>query len=165
MLEPELSSNLCCCIVFNRGGKRVGNHVFVWKRCDWVLIRSRKQEILQNGQNGLVYVDNLTCFQIPQGIFNPEVILLLSRDHIISHERTKHGSCQRTGHCGEKLKEWHPVCCVCEHGKQAYKQHGESFQTEPVLASHLCFLVQKAFEKRNASECRPHPQTDVEVES
>lgn len=130
-----------------------------------VFARSRKQEILQNRQNGLVYVDNFTRFQIPQSIFNPEVILLLSGDHIASQECTKHDSYQRTVHCVEKLKEWEPVCCVCEHGKQAYKQHGKSIQTEPVLASHLCFLVQKAFKKRNTSECCPHPQTDVQVES
>jgi len=130
-----------------------------------ILIRSRKQEILRNRQNGLVFVDNLTCFQIPQSFFNPEVILFLSRDHIVSHVCTKHGSQQRNVHCAVKLKEWEAVCWARERGNQACEQHGKSIQIEPVLASHRCFLVQKAFKKRNTSECCPHPQTDVEVES
>lgn len=112
-----------------------------------MLIRNRKQERVQNKQNGLIYVDNLTCFKIPWSTFNPEVTLLLNTDHVVSHAHTKNGSCQRTVHCLEKLKEWETVSCVFEHSKQVYEQHGKFIQREPVLASHLCFLVKSPQEK------------------
>lgn len=83
-----------CSTGFNRGGKRLGNHVHMKKTWPSVLIRSRKPEILQNEQNGFVYVDNLTCFQIPQSIFNlrlscfsAEITLFLMCIQLMVHAR------------------------------------------------------------------------------
>lgn len=122
-----------------------------------VLIRSRSEKPL-HWQDALVYADYLTCFQIPHNIFNPEVILLLSRDCVVFHVHTKHGSCQRTVQFVEKPKGREPGCCLWERGQQAYDQHSKSIQTVCPSISSM-FLAQTAFKERSLlSAAHTHKQ-------